>query len=314
MRPKKILLIVSSLLLSGCVQYSTLPLVGRNVLTLPSMQTLGVTRGKQLTIVLGSSLKRLTTNGGSFKLFRRYHDFIIEPSDSNQQMGQIKVELPTLDHLEVSNFNSVTIRIQRPQTNLHMGFADIDQLNIVGATPVYSLYVKNVRQTKINNQVDLRYLKDEGAGLFYAKRLRCEKLTIEKNGSAKVVLRGDMPVTYVGQTGAGEIDLYWMKISRATIEAAGTSVTKLAGLINHLVVNLSEQARLQAQFLRAKSVHVTTSDQSIAWVYPITSLYAQTFGTSKIKYFRKPIYLYQHNAGAGIILPGEWKPSRAYAK
>ena len=79
-----------------------------------------------------------------------------------------------------------------------------------------------------------------------------------------------------------------LKSRKMIVNAEDNSFTKLAGSVKDLTVYLSDSAKLDAKFLRAKTVHVVTEDNSHASIYAINYLFAETSGPSRIDYFGLP--------------------------
>lgn len=284
---------------------STQLLSGHKVVSLPPTQMVKAENGKKLTIIVGTSLSRLTSSDGSLQVFQKDGVLVVEPTARKAAPSSLRLSLPTLDKLDVAHFDSVTVKLQRPQT-IALEFNDIGKVSVVGPRSTISeLAVNNVTQFKLHGRLDLQKLILKGNGYFTAQHVRSQQLTIEKAGASMAVLRGAMPITHIEQRGSGEIDLYWMKSKQSTIDLRDTGKIKLAGLTDHLIATVENDATLDAKFLRVTTIHATTYDRATALVYPLTSLYAQTFGPSTIKYFHPPVYMYENNAGDGVILPAE---------
>lgn len=306
---KKILIIsavVFAVTLAGCASQACQAqiLSGRTVASLDSTKALDLSGGKNLKIILGSSLNRVTTNDGTVALNRKNGTLEIMPEEKQAMAKTVVVEAKQLEKLNIADFSVVTVKFNRPQT-ANMNFTNIDRVLISGQGVIPSLSVNNVNQFRMSGKVDVNSLELSGKGSFNAKNLTSKQLLLNKSGSNIAIVRGAATIENIEQNGSGSLDLFWLNSNKTVIQGYGTSTIKLAGYTKHLIVTLENSAKLEAPFLRSDTIHITTHDQANASIYAINNLFASTFGPSTIKYFGNPKYVYTNNGGQGIILPGD---------
>lgn len=287
MRLLKLSLVFITIILTGCSIISKEALPARSIYEISPINALSMSGGSNITIILGSSVNRITAYGAPVSLRRSKNNTLsISSAYYSHKPAKVLVEVQHLSQIDLSNFSYVIMTSRYRQT-IDLRLANINRVQITGPINIRHFNTNNIDKLVLSSQAHVKFLNilNTSTGRFQGSS---DTSTIFLNGSEKT-------------------NLFFLNSRQLTVNGTDNSDIKLSGSVRNLDVNLSHSATLDAKFLRARTVHVTTQDNAYASIYAINYLFAETVGPSNIYYFGNPQYIYKANSGQGVILPGEPK-------
>lgn len=275
-------------------------------LDLASVRSIKISRLAHVNIYLEAKKDYLTTAGvkTNFCHSRRIrfkHGALFIHGSAPDTVINIYVQ--DLDSLTLIDTQDVNIKALAPATvSINMQNAAYTTLNGNIYLPSLSVAGHSSLTTNIGT-TNLRNLHNTGSGDIIINNLRTFKLTIDDEGSGETILRGSADANQITKTGKGYLNLRWLHSRCTRIDASGTGEICIAGTTKSLRATLHEYAFLNARYLTAKDLFVKTYDCSLAYVKPISQLFAYATGYGQINYYHEPRLLSKYTASSGVVLP-----------
>ena len=161
--------------------------------------------------------------------------------------------------------------------------------------------------TKITVTVaNLSRLVVSGNTKVQSSKVNFPSIDVIDESSGSVNLLGEYGLKHLTVSGTGPIQIHWLKSKRLSVHAVGTAQIKLAGVANNVYASLYNSAKLNARYLRAKTVNVKTYQNSVATVTPLQLLNAFAFDKSSVFYYKYPKSKNQVTNIEGHVLQLGW--------
>lgn len=121
-----------------------------------------------------------------------------------------------------------------------------------------------------------------------AENFKTPGLIITAKNSGSVDLQGRYIINEIHQHGHGEIKIYWVDSDNLFIDSDANGAINLAGVANNMTAELSDDALLNARYLRTKNIDLFTTDAVCANVLALDTLKALTNDDSNVFYYKRP--------------------------
>jgi hypothetical protein len=135
---------------------------------------------------------------------------------------------------------------------------------------------------------EINFLSVSGSAQVSSRNVRSDGLTIRDAGYGYIHLTGMVDLHKIVNLGNGYVDVSWVNSRNFTLSGFGQSYTRVAGISKNLYARLYGHAGLDATYLRAQNVFVSTQDYANAKVLPIQRLHAFANNQSNIYYYKYP--------------------------
>lgn len=186
---------------------------------------------------------------------------------------------------------------------------------VLSGDPVLFPYVK---QTVVNGELTIKAPKGVhvivrpsilesvsvvGEGFVDAKGLNhAQNLEVSITGDIVANIRGPIPIKHAVTVGEANLHLYWLDADHLLLEMRDRSIAKVSGRCDQGEYLLSDQAALDAKWLRCKELAVQSAKGSNALVQATEGLSAYAGGHSLIRYFIEPRRLTTFSSQQGQVL------------
>ena len=190
--------------------------------------------------------------------------------------GDAKVELlngdgelhiaPTIKPIISLHKKILTINLPRTQPNL----------------PVANNSFMQVYSSK------LRKITTTDHSMITAKRFQAPLLTISAAQSSSINLTGEYGVDIISQHSKGKISIDWINSKNLFIDSDNSGLIYLGGVTDKMIAKLTNNARLEARYLRTKQAEIFTTNQATADILVSDYLGGYAIDNSNIYYHKKP--------------------------
>lgn len=180
--------------------------------------------------------------------------------------------------------------------------ADID-MHIEGQTLIIKSDNDADQPIVINIQLkQLRSLEIAGKTYVSSKSLYSLYLTIISHSQGDIVLAGGINLREIVSDDIGNINVRWIDSHKLTVHGNGEGQITLIGRVYQLDARLCHRTYLDARYLRAQNVWISTTDFAQAKVQPVNALRAFALRFSDIYFYREPARLTRASRDSGNVL------------
>ena len=168
--------------------------------------------------------------------------------------------------------------------------------------PVNNVKFRNFNDLVVNlNIYHLNYLSVKN-GIVQGHNIKGKQLKMITSGRAVVHLSGDVNATHIITKNRSEVTLGWVQSETLNVIAFNSSIIHLSGVVHDLTARVYNNARLDANYLRANSAWMLTTNSAAASISPIDSLHAFARNKSNIYYFKTPKHIQITTRQSGDVL------------
>lgn len=238
--------------------------------------------------------------------------YFVQPPPQDFSYKSVHIPLPYFTGVDVSGNFQVEIKGHKPSPSATLSG---------GASAVNSVSAKVVNRTLVIRQIipkkqhslgrvrvevdlpgDLTNLSTGGTAVVRGDNITSHGLNIVARDQSVIFLRGEMKLSHVQNNTSGSIDLAWVYNSDLLIDGSGSGTIRVAGTADVFTAHLAGSATLDARYLRAHDVYVSTQDYACAKVTPLHSLYAFANDHGAIYYYHKPHLMAGYTRCSGNVL------------
>lgn len=142
----------------------------------------------------------------------------------------------------------------------------------------------------INLQAPLEYLEVRGGSNVILDHARTKNLVLNSSGTGTISLKGNLKLSRINKTGAGNIRGMWVNSDQLEIISAYGQI-ELAGSCKKLLLRGSEDAIINTQYLRCNNAWVSAKDYSSISLRPSASMKVWALDNSQVFYRKMLDYL-----------------------
>lgn len=140
----------------------------------------------------------------------------------------------------------------------------------------------------------------------YAKNFRTKNLVIIANQNGTINLEGNYHIDAIYQSGVGDINIGWVDSKNLFINSNNNGLIRLSGVADKMIVKLTNDARLDAKYLRVNQAEIFTTDKALANVLVLNNLSGYAIDHSNIYYYKNPKKITMVSKDYGNILRSDW--------
>jgi lipopolysaccharide export system protein LptC len=136
-----------------------------------------------------------------------------------------------------------------------------------------------------------------------SEHIDTNKLTVIDASSANVNLNGQMDIGRIYANQSSHLSMTWVDSPSLVLYANDHAHVKLAGVAKEFYIHLADNALLDAQYLRANSVTISSNDSSQARLMPLFSFQGFAHQNSTVYLYHQPLHQNKHTwEGANIFM------------
>ena len=169
-------------------------------------------------------------------------------------------------------------------------------------TRLLDLVLDNKGRNIFQGQIGLHQLVILGNGYTEINGIHSPFLMVKFSGRPKVRLGGSVNISVLDMNKGGSLTLYWVKSKVLTVRARDNALIQLAGVVEHLDVELWGAAQFKGRYLRAERAFVKTHNQSIAEISAVKRHHTLAKDASDIQFFNIPVMKADFMANNGAVL------------
>lgn len=192
------------------------------------------------------------------------------------------------------------IYTQKLNTFTFNGIGKITGNNLRSGT--LDLAINNPQTTTLGGTLFLGALIAAGGGTIKIANVHTPNLTLLVKDSTKVKLIGVIGIAKINVYANSLVSLYWVKTKKLKIRGQGNAQVALAGTVNHLDVELWDNAHFNGRYLRTKCAFVKTHDQAIADLNALNRQHTLATNVSNIYFYNLPSLRTDFMANDGSVL------------
>jgi len=164
------------------------------------------------------------------------------------------------------------------------------------------IVIDNQGRTVLGGSLGLRKLELAGNGTTEISGISSPSLAVKLSGKQKIKTSGFVNLTTLDLDNDTALSLYWVKSRALTIRGRGQSIIQLAGVAEHLDVELWGTAQFRGRYLRADRSFVKTHDKSVAEISAVKRQHTLAKDASDIQFFNIPVMKADFMASNGAVL------------
>ncbi len=169
-------------------------------------------------------------------------------------------------------------------------------------TRLLDLILDNNGRTTLRGQLGLHQVMIIGDGYTEITGINSPFLMLKLSGKSKVRLGGLVNISALDIGKGGSLTLYWVKSKVLTVRGRNNAFIQLAGVVEHLDVELWGTSTFKGRYLRADRAFVKTHDKSIAEISAVKRQHTLAKGASDIQFFNIPVMKADFMANNGAVL------------
>lgn len=147
--------------------------------------------------------------------------------------------------------------------------------------------IKNSAFIKVfNKKIHNITVADDSAA--YAKNLKAPALIITAKQNGSINLEGEYCINAIYQSGVGKINIGWVNSKNLFISSNNNGLIYLGGTADKMIAKLTNNARLDARYLRVKQAEIFATDKAIADALVLDYLGGYAIDNSNIYYHKTP--------------------------
>lgn len=203
---------------------------------------------------------------------------------------------------------------QAPATIVHINTGVIKKIVYNGSgtftarnlnTSSLELTVNSGRSINLSgHHIGLRKLTVFGATPVTIKGIDSPLLDVDANHAADITLEGTAGLRKLDYSGSGRFKMQWIKSPQVNVRSHHGRIM-LAGIVDSIDAVLSNDAQLDARYLRAKNAYINTADKARADIWAKRSFNGFASGYSNIYYYQKPRLLTKYMRQQGAVLEAQ---------
>ena len=222
--------------------------------------------------------------------------------------------VPITDVREISKFDSLVVT----------GSSNVELINGQSALIAYG-YPQDIKDSnahiaknvlyidKVNDKVkmsirtgSLRNISVFDKANVSSKDFKADNLNILAQNSGSIKLNGEIGINKIYQRGSGKIEVDWVNGDKLNVDSNSAGPIYLSGNADYLQAKLTNNAVMDARYLRVRSAAIFTTDNARADVLVLDALGAFAVDTSNIYYYKNPKHLTVVTKGSGNVLHPDW--------
>lgn len=178
-------------------------------------------------------------------------------------------------------------------------------LTIYAAKPKNDKLVKTNTPIRVFNK-KLRKITVTDNSSVYAKNFITPGLVIIAKQNGSVNLGGNYRIDAIYQSGTGKININWVDSKNLFISSDDDGLISLGGVANKMIAKLTNDAKLDAKYLRVNQAEVFTTDSATADVWASEALGGYAIDHSNVYYYKTPEKLTVVSRDHGNVLKINW--------
>lgn len=209
--------------------------------------------------------------------------------------GEAKVELLNgYDNLQVDptvpkpiisiDKKTLTIKVPKPKNNT--------PINTNALIKIYGKKLHKITATD-NSSV-------------YAKNFTAPSLVIIAKQNGLINLIGNYRIDAIYQSGKGKINIDWVNSKNLFVSSNNNGLISLGGVADKMIAKLTNDAKLDAKYLRANQAEVFATDSAAADVWSSEILNGYAIDHSNVYYYKIPKKITTVSRDHGNVLRMGW--------
>lgn len=230
-----------------------------------------------------------------------------------------KIVVETVDTTHVTSVvltGHMHVNINTQLNHPHLSFSipkyDIDQTNIIIKNG--TLYINNTNNHVLPTHYQLTLgthltsLSLNGDVAVSSQHLDAKKLTVIDASGGHVDLNGQMDIQRIYASQFSHLSVTWVDSPQLVLYANDHAHVKLAGVAKEFYIHLAGNALLDAQYLRASSVTISSNDFSQAHLMPLFSFQGFAHQNSTVYLYHQPLHRNTHTWEMANIFMKTYRP------
>lgn len=212
-------------------------------------------------------------------------------------------QLPQFSGINISGNSYVFLVDGNPSA-----FVDVEQHNLKNINLKVSngiLYIDNTAAHPMMVKLhanNIRTITVRGKASIFSHNIFTKHGEITALNNANISFDGIFDVRKITQQGRGKVAMKWIKSNELRIDANNDGPIYLAGVATHLTAKLTDNAFLDARYLRARHAEIFATNSARAEVMPVKSLDSFADKQSTIYYHKLPHKLNKVTRDSGNVL------------
>jgi len=198
--------------------------------------------------------------------------------------GDLQADPTTVKPIISINKKALTINIPKPKNNAP-----------VKTNTSIKVFNKNLRKITVTDNSSV-----------YAKNFTAPGLVIIAKQNGSVNLEGNYRVDAIYQDGKGKINITWVNSKNLFVSSSNTGLVQLGGVADKMIAKLTNDARLDAKYLRTNQAEVFATDNAAADVWASKTLSGYAIDHSNVYYYKVPEKLTAVSRDYGNVLRMGW--------
>jgi|GEM_PF-3382505 len=237
------------------------------------------------------------------------------PMLTNKSKASIaKVNTSQVDRIVLNGHMHINLntKLHHPELTFRIPHAHTVYANI--HIKHHTLYINNRLNNNMPNHYNLtvgkhvRLLELHGNVSVTAHHLDTKELTIIDASGGRVNLDGQIDAQRIYASQHSRLAVAWVNSPLLVVYANDHAHLKLAGATKEFFVHQTDQALLNAQFLRANTVTISSNGQSIARLMPLNSFQGFAHQDSTIYLYHRPTHQNKHTWARANIFMKSFRP------
>jgi hypothetical protein len=169
-------------------------------------------------------------------------------------------------------------------------------------TSLLDLALENKGRTILKGNIGLRKLEIKGDSFTDISGINSPMLMVMLSGNPRVRLSGILNLASLDMSKGGSLTLYWVKSKVLNVIGKEKAFIQLAGVVEHLNLELWGAAQFKGRYLRADHAFVKTHDKSVAQISCLKQQHTLAKDASDIQFFNIPVMKSDFMGQDGAVL------------
>lgn len=166
-------------------------------------------------------------------------------------------------------------------------------------------FIENNTFIKVFNK-KIRKITATDNSSVYAKNFKTPALTIIAKQNGSINMKGEYYINTIHQNGMGKINISWVNSKNLFISSNNNGLIYLGGIADKMIAKLTNDAKLEAKYLRVGQAEIFTTDRAIADVLVLDYLGGYAIDNSNIYYHKTPKKITVVTKDQGNIFKSDW--------
>jgi hypothetical protein len=216
---------------------------------------------------------------------------------------------PCINRISVSGNILLKLQQSAGKKCYRITFDDKTSNSVRSHVDHHSLFISNDgKPTQITLAIkSFSSLRADNGATITSKRFNDPtQLNVSASNNSAIELKGTFNLNHITQHSTRPIMVEWVKSRSVAIDSHASGRITLAGISDNITAKLHNHSQLDAEYLRANTALIKTSEFATAKVTALNNLRAFAHGHSNIYYYTQPKYITRVATDAANILQLAW--------